>query len=249
MKNFVDDPNLPHRAAGVILGEKYAARFHAALADIGVTPIYLPDNPCVSPGLSGHADLSVFHCGGNEVFIAPYLAGSDFADRLERAGCKVSTADTEQGSAYPKDCALNACVVGKHLLCNPDVTAREVLSRFGNKRVIGFSQGYARCSVCVVDENSIITADAGIAAAAEGRGLDVLRIQAGFFELPGYSYGFIGGSCFKLSKTELVFTGTIDWHPDRGAIIGFLHDHGEEALYLRDAPAVDIGGIIPIFEQ
>ena len=104
-------------------------------------------------------------------------------------------------------------------------------------------------SVCVVDENSIITADAGIAAAAEGRGLDVLRIQAGFFELPGYSYGFIGGSCFKLSKTELVFTGTIDRHPDRGAIIGFLHDHGVEALYLRDEPAVDIGGIIPIFEQ
>ena len=69
------------------------------------------------------------------------------------------------GSAYPKDCALNACVVGKHLLCNPDVTAREVLSRFGNKRVIGFRQGYARRSVCVVDENSIITADAGIAAA------------------------------------------------------------------------------------
>ena len=114
------------------------------------------------------------------------------------------------------------------------------MSRFGNKRVIGFRQGYARCSVCVVDENSIITADAGIAAAAEGRGLDVLRIQAGFFELP---------SCFKLSKTELVFTGTIDRHPDRGAIIGFLHDHGVEALYLRDEPAVDIGGIIPIFEQ
>ena len=41
-----------------------------------------------------------------------------------------------------------------------------------------------------------------------------------------------------------MFTGTIDRHPDRGAIIGFLHDHGVEALYLRDEPAVDIGGII-----
>ena len=75
------------------------------------------------------------------------------------------------------------------------------------------------------------------------------KIQPGFFELPGYSYGFIGGSCFKLSRSVLAFTGTIDRHPDRGAIIGFLHDHGVEALYLRDEPAVDIGGIIPIFEQ
>ena len=249
MKNFVDDPNLPNRAAGVILGEKYAARFHSALADIGVTPIYLPDNPYVSPGLSGHADLSVFHCGGRDILVAPYLTGSDFADRLERSGCKVSAVDAEQGSAYPKDCALNACVVGKWLLCNPDVTAREVMSRFENERVIGFRQGYARCSVCVVDEDSIITADAGIAAAAEDRGLDVLKIQAGFFELPGYSYGFIGGSCFKLSKTELMFTGTIDQHPDSEAIIGFLRGHGVEALYLRDEPAVDIGGFIPIFEQ
>ena len=61
---------------------------------------------------------------------------------------------------------LNACVVGKWLLCNPDITALEVLSRFENESVIGFKQGYARCTVCVVDENSIITADPVIAAAA-----------------------------------------------------------------------------------
>ena len=249
MRSFVKTPNLPDRAVGVILGEKYAARFHMALADIGVTPIYLPDNPCVSPGLSGHADLSVFHCGGSEVLIAPYLAGSDFAESFEGLGCKVTAVEVQQGSAYPKDCVLNACVVGKWLLCNPDITALEVLSRFENESVIGFKQGYARCTVCVVDENSIITADPGIAAAAEGRGLDVLKIQPGFFELPGYSYGFIGGSCFKLSRTELAFTGTIDRHPDRGAIIGFLRNHGVEPMYLTDEPAVDIGGMIPIFEQ
>ena len=86
MRSFVKTPNLPDRAVGVILGEKYAARFHTALADIGVTPIYLTDNPCVSPGLSGHADLSVFHCGGSEVLIAPYLAGSDFAESFEGLG-------------------------------------------------------------------------------------------------------------------------------------------------------------------
>ena len=177
MRSFVKTPNLPDRAVGVILGVKYAARFHTALADIGVTPIYLTDNPCVSPGLSGHADLSVFHCGGSEVLIAPYLAGSDFAESFEGLGCKVTAVEVQQGSAYPKDCVLNACVVGKWLLCNPDITALEVLSRFENESVIGFKQGYARCTVCVVDENSIITADPGIAAAAEGRGLDVLKLS------------------------------------------------------------------------
>lgn len=249
MKRFAEVPNLPDKAAGIILGEKYAGRLHAALADRGLTPVYLPDNPGVSPGLSGHADLSIFYCGGSEVLIAPYLAGSDFARRLEGMGCKITVADVEQGSAYPKDCALNACAVGKWLLCNPDVTAREILSRFEAERIIGFKQGYARCSVCVVDESSIITADSGIAAAAADRGLDVLKIQPGFFELPGYSYGFIGGSSFKLSRSVLAFTGTIDRHPDRGAITDFLRVHGVEPVYLTERPAVDIGGAITISEQ
>lgn len=249
MKGFAEMPNLPGKAAGIILGEKYAGRFNAVLADMGITPVYLPDNPSVSPGLSGHADLSVFHCGGGEVLIAPYLAGSDFEGRLEEMGCKITVADIEQGSAYPKDCALNACAVGKWLLCNPDVTARELLARYEKERIIGFKQGYARCSVCVVDESSIITADSGIAVAAADRGLDVLKIQPGFFELPGYSYGFIGGSSFKLSGTVLAFTGTIDRHPDRGAITDFLRGHGVEPVYLSEQPAIDIGGAITIFEQ
>ena len=42
--------------------------------------------------------------------------------------------------------------------------------------IINVKQGYAKCSICVVSDNAIITADKGIAKAAIQNRIDVLEI-------------------------------------------------------------------------
>ena len=109
-------------------------------------------------------------------------------------------------------------------------------------------QGYSRCSVCVVNDNAIITADEGICRSAKAHGIDVLKIRPGYIDLPGFDHGFIGGASFKISDTKLAFTGRLDSHPDAEQMIGFASLHSVDIVYITDKPAFDIGGAIPIIE-
>ena len=75
-------------------------------------------------------------------------------------------------------------------------TAPELLGKVEELGLIrvNVSQGYAKCSTCVVGEDAIITYDRGIAKAADAAGMDVLVIEPGHVDLPGYDTGFIGGA-------------------------------------------------------
>ena len=77
----------------------------------------------------------------------------------------------------------------------------------------------------------------------------MLEIAPGHIELEGFEYGFIGGAVFKLSKRELAFTGRLDAHPDYNNIIAFLDARGIAPIYLTDAPAFDVGSILPLIEK
>lgn len=252
MSRFVKRANLPHRAGTVILGEKYRALLEGPLKARGIETIYLPDNPNVDGRLSGHADLSVLHTGGERIYLAPYLRESRLHERLLALGMDVRFPQIEQSPGYPGDVSLNVCIAGKHVLWNRDYVPKEIDEYFTNNQSlisVPCRQGYAKCSVCPVGEGSIITSDAGIAKAAERAGLDVLLISAGFFGLTGYDYGFIGGSCFKISESELSFTGTLAGHNDESKIISFLKRHDVRPVFLTERPAFDIGSGIPVIEK
>jgi hypothetical protein len=98
--------------------------------------------------------------------------------------------------AYPGDIIYNACSTGKFFIHNLKYTAPELLAAADELGLIrlNVSQGYAKCSTCVVSEDAIITYDRGIAGAAVAAGLEVMVIRPGHVELPGYNTGFIGGA-------------------------------------------------------
>ena len=226
-----------------VLGRRYAELLDAPLRALGLKTIYLPDNPDVAPGLAGHTDLSLFKAG-RELILAPYLIGSETAAELAALGYELCFADIAQGAEYPEDCGLNACAVGDRLLCREDITTGEILRRFPPEKRVRFKQGYASCSICAVDDSSIITADLGIAAAAERAGLSVLRIAAGGFELPGYEYGFIGGASGFIKKSVLAFNGNVELHPEADLIKNFLKENKVDIIYLSSTKLSDIGSIL-----
>ena len=114
---------------------------------------------------------------------------------------------------------------------------------------INVKQGYSKCSVLIVDENSIITEDLKIHEAALLRGIDSLLIQKGFVKLEGFDFGFIGGAGFKTSISRMAFTGTINNHPNKEKIINFLAKKNITVEFMSSENIFDVGSIIPIKEK
>ena len=251
MMKFVENPNLPVRAGTIIIGEKYCKILQNSIKSLGINALFMPDNPYVDPRLSGHTDLSVLHLGGNRLLLAPYLKGSSFSRQLEDRGFEIKFASIEQSALYPNDAQMNVCILGNKVIYNPQTGSDAIVKylTIGNGAIhVSSRQGYSRCSVCVVDDNAIITADEGICRSAEAHGVDVLKIRPGYIDLSGFDYGFIGGASFKFSDTKLAFTGGLDRHPDAERIIEFISLHNVDIVYITDKPAFDIGGAIPILE-
>lgn len=252
MAEFVGTPNLPRCADAVILGAKYAKKLEKPLKKLKKYPLFAPENPDVDRRLSGHTDLSIFHAGGERIYLAPYLSGTEFAQSLINLGAEIEFADIRQGAEYPLDAQLNLALVGNNVICSTKtayLTAVEYLSRVRGVNVINCRQGYTKCSVLVVDEHSVITPDKGISLAVKKAGLDVLEIESGYVTLDGYEYGFIGGAGFKISGDTMAFTGTLDAHPDKMRILDFIAARGIKVLYLTDEPIFDIGSAIPLTEK
>ena len=245
MMKFVENPNLPVCADIVIIGEKYCKILQNGIKNLGINALFMPDNPYVDPRLSGHADLSVLHLGGNRLLLAPYLKRSSFSQQLEDRGFDIRFADIEQSALYPNDAQMNVCILGNKVIYNPQTGSDAIVKylTIGNGAIqVSSRQGYSRCSVCVVNDNAIITADEGICRSAKAHGVDVLKIRPGYIDLPGFDYGFM------LSDTKLAFTGGLDKHPDAERIIEFASLHNIDIVYITDKPAFDIGGAIPITE-
>lgn len=251
MSGFVIKPNLPKSVQALIIGEKYANFLEKALKNAGIEPFFVPNNTSVDPRLSGHADLSVFHLEGERYLLAAELKGSLFEEKLRKMGAELSFLKHSLCKTYPGDAALNACAVGNALFYCKNSVSDQIVNYFTNKdaKLQPIKQGYTRCSICVVDERSIITADRGIAKAAANAGFDVLLISQDYVNLTGFEYGFIGGAAFKLSRNQLAFTGVLDAHPDKDRILDFIHEKGVQPVFLTDLPIFDIGGAIPIIEN
>lgn len=149
------------------------------------------------------------------------------------------------GRSYPDDIRYNACSTGKFFIHNLRYTDAALLKKaeeLGLKKV-DVAQGYAKCSIVTVDEDSVITYDEGIAAACRRAGMNVLKIRPGFVSLPGYDTGFIGGCSGRL-KDEIVFNGNLKEHPDYEAIRSFTESRGLACRCFESYGLTDIGTII-----
>ena len=252
MRRFVALPHLPKQCSVILYGNRYAEKLREPLEALHIQSIFVPDNPYVDLRLAGHVDLSVLHIGGEKLLLAPYLKGSAVVNWLSDCGAEIVFPDMQQRPSYPEDAQLNLCLIGEHVLCSKKAIPRAAVDYLTNCRPFRFvncRQGYTRCSSCVVDAYSLITADRGVAARASSAGLSVLLISSGHILLDGFPYGFIGGSSFKIAENEMVFTGKLDAHPDCDRILHFLAQRAIKAVYLTEEPIFDIGSAVPILEE
>lgn len=225
----------------VLIGERYRSKLAQSLAAQGIEPLWLPDDTALDPRLAGHADLLVFRAG-KQIFAATEMTPC-IVRYLTNKGYAVN-AFHGLGKTYPADVPLCICATGKYTVYNESTAYGPAVAAAGGIPA-PVHQGYTKCAALIVDDASIVTADAGVSSASKKAGMDVLDITPGHITLDGYDTGFIGGASFTMNNI-VYFTGTLDGHPDRERIVRFITERGKSPVFLTEEPIFDIGGAIPV---
>lgn len=225
----------------VLLCGKISYRCEKSLRMVGVEPVHIPSFHKLSVPVSEHPDMLFFPKGdGALLTFSEYSAENPaFFSRLEALGVKVSLTNHAVFPGYPRDIGLNALSLSGVLFARLDSVCREILDMHTEK--VNVRQGYTRCSVCVLSQSHVITADPGLAKALDNF-CEVLLIRPGYIELPGYDYGFIGGAALPLPGNSVGFCGNVLSHPDGDRILCFAEHAGVQAVCLSDEPLYDSGG-------
>lgn len=152
------------------------------------------------------------------------------------------------GEKYPETVKYNMAKVGNYIFCKSEAVPQKLMDHLKKKyTIVSVNQGYAKCSIGVIDEKSIITADLGIHKAALENNMDSLLIRPGHIHLEGLDYGFIGGSLVRF-KDRVFFSGDISKHPDYQLIKEFIHSRNL-AIDYTDELLTDLGSFIILGES
>lgn len=165
---------------------------------------------------------------------------------------------------YPFDVPYNVCIVGKNAIHNFKFTDNKVsklLDELGYRK-INVEQGYSKCSTAIIDSNSCITSDIGIAKALTENDIDALFVcepginllkrtnidilDSGkmFFEKSDMQ-GFIGGAITIIDNKVIVF-GDFNKLVNGVKIREFVESRGLEIVDFKGLDIIDYGGIIII---
>jgi len=246
---FIAQPNLPENSVCLaVAGAETRNEAVARLKKLGVEVLIMPAHGGLYKAVESHPDMQLHHIGGSRIIYAPSTDLS-MLGILSSYGFELIKGESMLSSSYPHDIPYNAARVGRlyfHNLRYTDRILREQLDRLGVEP-IHVEQGYAKCSVLPVNENSIVTTDSGIAKAAEKKGLDVLFLEnERSIRLPGLNYGFIGGACSMISKSVCAINGCLAKLSCSEALTSFLSYKQITVKELSEDYVTDIGSILPL---
>ncbi|NLY82019.1 MAG: hypothetical protein GX078_04480 [Clostridiales bacterium] len=216
------------------------------IRDKGHRIMEIPENNYVLRAISSHPDILMCKMGCNPK--SPIIYSDEFKFLM---GSKAPYEDFnfKLGHKYPNDVLYNAASTGKYLIHCLRYTDKKILSAALKLRLqlIDIPQGYAKCSIIVVNEENIITYDRGISRKIHSdyfpNSPNILQIKPGHVILPGMRIGFLGGASGRLGD-EIIFNGDLDSHPDATTIKAYVESRGLKCVWFKDYPLVDIGTII-----
>ena len=217
-----------------------------ALHTLGIETVALGRSPRLPGPVAYHADMRLFHLGGDEIIAE--RGDGPLCDRLREHSFRVYPSSREPGGSYPHDVPLNCLMLGGRLFGRLDAAEPRILDfcRREGRKLIDVRQGYAKCSVAPLTASAAITADRGLWRALQGEGIETLLLSPGGVQLAGYDCGFIGGCCFLAEPDLLCFFGDLGRHPEGKEIRDFCKIYGISVRSLFSGPLLDVGSVIPL---
>ncbi|MBQ8003058.1 MAG: hypothetical protein IJ297_06415 [Clostridia bacterium] len=237
---LVQKPYLPEKRVRVAIGD-------VKIKNVEIIKPY-PIQTVVQ-SMSLHADLSICYLGRGIAICAPE-AFEYYKEKLSCYNISLIRGETIVCRNYPCDAAYNVAIVGNKIFCKEKITDNTLKScaiQMGYE-IININQGYAKCSVCPIDEKTAISADMSFVKKASEAGIEVLPITNEGIQLKGFSEGFFGGCAFMTDKHTFSLKGDIDTLPSVEKIRAFLLQKGI-SIENQTGQVQDFGSLVPIIEE
>src|SRR5699024_2133678 len=219
-----------------------------SLNRLGVKVIPTIKHRKVHQSIAYHPDIVMHPVNHNTLVIAPEVFPY-YNDKLCNLNLKLIKGKKELKGKYPLNIAYNVGRINRATIHNFKYTD-EILKFYlqkENLKLINIKQGYTKCSMAIIDDNSVITSDYPIYNKLIKLGYNVLLIKPGYIDLKYQNYGFIGGSSGNLSKNTILLSGKLDIHPDKEKILNFIAKYRKKVIYLSNKNISDIGSIINLY--
>ncbi|MCD4736491.1 MAG: hypothetical protein K8R53_10630 [Bacteroidales bacterium] len=209
------------------------------LENYGKVVQFLTQNITYS-AIKGHPDI--FMCPLDKyLVIAPNLP-VNYKKLLDERKTEYVTGNTPVSGNYPETASYNAVVSQSYLIHNLRITGDILKDAYINKEHIQVNQGYTRCNLLPLKNDSFITSDAGIYKVLRKRGLNILPVSNHGIVLPGYPHGFFGGTT-GICNNMITLSGSLKYHKDAGNIRSFTSNLGYRIIELCEGPLFDGGSI------
>lgn len=191
-----------------------------------------------------HPDMQI-HFVDRQTAIAAPSAYNYYKDVLPD-GIILHRGYNDPGDKYPRDCAYNVARIGKRVVGNLKYVDPYIIEYYQKRNyyLINTKQGYTKCNLCIVDENSAITEDNGLYDTLRKSGIDVLYVPVGDIKMPPFEYGFIGGASGKIDEKKLCFCGDILALSYCDSVVDFVNKRNIEIISLSKNILRDYGSIL-----
>lgn len=232
----------------VFIAENANENLKAYFINNGCTLIEIKKTDSVYEAVSCHTDIYMCKIGNSIVISQEQL--EKIKDMLYHHHISYLAGTDPLGYKYPENIKYNGVQIGKYFIHNTKYTDAKILetAELYGLKIIHVKQGYSKCNIAVIDDNSAITSDKGLYRSLTEHGFDVLLIQQGHVKLKGFDYGFIGGASGQI-ENSIVFNGNLEEHPDFNKIQAFISSKGLQLVYFPQYPLEDIGSIITAGED
>lgn len=217
------------------------------LIKLNIEPIIVPKCPNVYEAIDGHVDiqLHVINKAEKKIIIQKDIS-KEFLNSLSKKGIQYILSKESLGYKYPKDIIINALSTDEVFIHNLNHTDKNLIDLQHKKKLINVKQGYTKCSILPLREDTFITSDKGIYNRLIEENFNILLVPSGDILLPPLNYGFIGGVGGMISENKLALFGELNSYEYGNEVYNFLYKHDIEPIYLKKGKLVDRGSLICI---
>ncbi|MDR7856472.1 DUF6873 family GME fold protein [Tissierella sp.] len=245
------NPFIPFKNANLaIVDGRIDEEIENNLKELGLKIIKTIKCEDVGESIAYHPDIVIHPISHNSLVIAPNVFDY-YEDKLYGMGINLIKGESILDCKYPDDIAYNVGRLSGIAIHNFKYTD-EVLKFYLKKEGLDFinvNQGYTKCSLAVVGEDSGITSDYQMYKKLVSLGYKILIIEPGHIELEGQKYGFIGGTNGSNCNGESMISGSLNEHPNKEEILRFFDENKIKLNFLSQKKILDIGTIITLYCQ
>lgn len=190
--------------------------------------------------VSCHPDVFMQH-SGKQLVLAPNIPRQTI-DFLDEHAVKYMYGQNRIGHTLRETTFYNCIATENALFHKKGYTDPVILELAREKQFVDLPQAYTRCSMLALQEDLIITSDAGIEKKLVQMGFNIIFVPPQGILLPPYKHGFIGG-CFGWYNNELFVLGSFNYLKNGNEILKQIEEKGIVVHELCDEPLYDGGGV------